>query len=43
MTHVQSGVIMAWDILNDMKYEPAEMISKFDIYDRVNYSVKKSV
>ena len=79
--HAQSGAVMAWSILNDMKCDPAEMativtaignhdegtgvpvntvaaamiladksdvrrsrvrntdISKFDIHDRVNYSV----
>ena len=83
--HAQSGAVMAWSILNDMKCDPAEMativtaignhdegtgvpvntvaaamiladkadvrrsrvrnadISKFDIHDRVNYSVKKSI
>ena len=82
--HAQSGAVMAWSILNDMKCDAAEMativtaignhdegagvpvntvaaamiladkadvrrsrvrnndISKFDIHDRVNYSVKKS-
>lgn len=82
--HAQSGAVMAWSILNDMKYDPAEMativtaignhdegtgvpvntvaaamiladksdvrrsrvrntaISKFDIHDRVNYSVIES-
>ena len=82
--HAQSGAVMAWSILNDMKCDPAEMativtaignhdegtgvpvntvaaamiladkadvrrsrvrcrdISKFDIHDRVNYSVKES-
>ena len=82
--HAQSGAVMAWSILNDMKCDPAEMativtaignhdegtgvpvntvaaamiladksdvrrsrvrntdISKFDIHDRVNYSVIES-
>ena len=82
--HAQSGAVMTWSILNDMKCDAAEMativtaignhdegtgvpvntvaaamiladksdvrrsrvrnndISKFDIHDRVNYSVKKS-
>ena len=82
--HAQSGAVMAWSILNDMKFDPAEMativtaignhdegtgvpvntvaaamiladksdvrrsrvrnmdISKFDIHDRVNYSVIES-
>ena len=83
--HSQSGAVMAWSILNDMRCDPAELativtaignhdegtgvpvnavaaaliladkadvrrsrvrnqdISTFDIHDRVNYSVKKSV
>ena len=83
--HAQSGAVMAWSILNDMKCDAAELativtaignhdegtgvpvntvaaamiladkadvrrsrvrnvdISKFDIHDRVNYSVKKAV